>query len=99
MSEYEKEKWAELYRFALIELENAKMAGRIGDARTAIAERIEKLKGIPGLHADERQALEDALSSLKTLESEDERRKPDERRIAEAALEKLRVIEPKLEKP
>jgi hypothetical protein len=51
MSEYDKEKWVELYRAALLELEHAKMTGRIGDARTEIAVRIEKLHNIPGLHA------------------------------------------------
>jgi hypothetical protein len=94
MSEYDKEKWVELYRTALLELEHAKMAGRIGDARTGIAARIEKLHNIPGLHAEETQAIEDALSSLRTLEREEERYAADERRIAEISLEKLRVRAP-----
>ena len=96
--EYEKEEWFLLYQRAVLELERAKMAGRIGDARTEIAARIEKLRDIPGLHEREKQAIEDALNALRTLEREDERAKADERRIAEAALEKLRIIAPKLQK-
>ena len=99
MTEYDKEQWVNLYRTALIELEHAKMAGRIGDARTQIAARIEKLRNLPGLHAEERQALEDALSGLRSLVREEaEHAAAEERRIAEAALEKLRIIGPKLEK-
>ena len=99
MSEYDKEKWVELYRAALLELEHAKMRGRIGDARTEIAARIEKLHHIPGLHAKERQAIEDALNSLRSLEREEERYAADERRVAETALEKLRFIAPRVENP
>jgi hypothetical protein len=99
MTEYEKEHWVELYRAALVELEHAKMSGRIGDARTEIAARIESLQNLPGLHAEERQALEDALSGLRSVEHEDaEYTAAEERRVAEAALEKLRIIGLKLEK-
>ena len=44
------------------------MSGRIKDARTEIVLRIEKLQGMPGLHAEEHPALADALSSLRFLE-------------------------------
>jgi hypothetical protein len=97
MGDYEKEKWVELYRAALLELQHAKMAGRIGDARTAIAARVEALCGLPGLHAAERQALGDALSSLRTLEREDARHAENEKRIAENAIAKLRMIAPKIQ--
>lgn len=93
---FENEEWVHLYQKAIVELEQAKMAGRICDARAEIAARIEKLRDIPGLHDKERQAIEDALNGMKVLEREDERAKADERRIAEAALEKLRTIAPKL---
>lgn len=98
MSGYDKEYWVELYRAALVELEHAKMAGRIGDARTEIAARIEKLRTLPGLHAAEQQALQDALSGLRSLEREDaEYEAAAERRIAEAALDNLRIIAPRLD--
>lgn len=90
-----KEKWEELYRFAAIELENAKMAGRIGDARGPIVEHIEKLKRMPGLEDDELQAIDEALSRLK----ESKQQEADAPRIAEAALQKLHVIAPKLQNP
>ena len=100
MSEDKIEKWAEFYRFASIELENAKMAGRIGDARGPIVEHIEKLKGMPGLEEDEIQAIDDALDCLKeTPESEDKGPKAGGPSVARAALEKLRVIAPKLRNP
>ena len=96
MPDYEKEEWYRIYAQAMMELERASMAGRIGDARSEIAARIEKLRDIPGLHDPERQAIEDALNNLRVLQREDEREKVDERRIAEAALEKLRILESKL---
>lgn len=96
MPEYERQEWYELYEKAVLELQQAKVAGRIGDARSGIAARIEKLRDIPGLHGPERQAIEDALNNLRVLEREDEREKANECRIAEAALEKLRIIESKL---
>ena len=96
--EYDNEDWVRLYQRALLELEHAKMAGCIGDARTEIATRIEKLRDLPGLHADERQAMEDALNALRSLERTEERHEENERRIAEGAIEKLRVIAPKLGK-
>jgi hypothetical protein len=57
MGDYEKEEWVELYRAALLELEHARMAGRIGDARTAIAARIEALCGLPGLQTQSDNAV------------------------------------------
>jgi hypothetical protein len=96
MSDYDKGKWVELYRTALMELEHAKMAGRIRDTRIEIAARIEKLHDIPGLHAQEKQAIEDALSGLKVLGYEEARHEADERGIAESALEKLRTLAPDL---
>jgi len=97
MSNYNKEKWMELYHSALLELEHAKMAGRIGDARFEIAARIEKLCGLPGLHIEEREALSDALTSLRTLEREDAQHAKNERAIAESAHARLRVLGPRME--
>ena len=39
LPDYEREKWLELYKKALVELEHAVMTGRIGDARTEISAR------------------------------------------------------------
>lgn len=98
MPDYEGEEWYRIYAKAIVELEQARLAGRIGDARSEIAARIEKLRDMPGLHSPEKQAIEDALNNLRVLEREDERAKADERRIAEAVLEKLRIVEPRLKK-
>ena len=97
MADPDKELWVDLYRMAMMELENAKIAGRIGDARIEIAARLEKLREIPGLHTVEKQALDDALSALRSRERIDERDGDDERRIAEKALQSLRVIAPRFE--
>jgi hypothetical protein len=100
MEEYESEDWIALYRAALIELEHAKMTGRVEAARTAIVARLEKLQTLPGLHPQERQAIEDALSGLKSLEREEARFKAEEERRAtvEEALEKLRAVGPTIQR-
>lgn len=62
--------------------------------------RIEALWEIPGLHKEERQAIEDALTPLQFLKREDaEITADDERKKAAAALERLLEIAPKRERP
>jgi hypothetical protein len=39
------------------------MRGRIGDARVQILARVERLKNMPGLHAREERAIDDALGA------------------------------------
>ena len=95
---HENQEWVGIYRSALMELEHAKMTGRIGDARNSIATRFEKLMQMPSLHTEERQALEDALNNLRVLELEEERFQAEERRIAERALKALASIAPRIEK-
>jgi hypothetical protein len=97
MPDPDKELWVDLYRMATMELENAKIAGRIGDARIEIAARLERLRDIPGLHTVERQAIDDALGGLHSLECAEKRDADNERRIAERALQSLRVIAPRFE--
>lgn len=67
------EEWFDVYRTAMLELQHAAMAGRIGEARSAIAARIEALRGLPGPHNKERRAIQDALNNLRFLEREQER--------------------------
>jgi hypothetical protein len=82
-----------------MELERAKMRGRIGDARTEIVARVEKLKSIPGLHAREDRAIDDALNALRFLEREEERYDENQRRQAlETAMRKLQSIPPRIKK-
>ena len=84
MSGYDQEKWVEFYKSAVLELEQSLIAGRIADARAEIVKRIEALRNIPGLHGDERQAIEDALNTLGLLDREDA---------------KQRSIAPKIKRP
>jgi hypothetical protein len=84
MSDYDNENWVGLYRSAMVELEHAKVAERIGNARKEISARIEELQGIPGPHAAEKQAIDGALSDLQRLERMEERYAQDERRTAKA---------------
>jgi hypothetical protein len=53
---------------------------------------------MPGLHTEERQAIEDALNGLKMLEREEERYQAEEQRIAAMALEDLRRVAHKFSK-
>ena len=100
MSVYEDEDWVALYRSAILELEHAKMSGRIEAARTAIVTRLEKLHKMPGLHRDERMAITDALSGLGVLQDEEDRYNEDQKRhVVERALEKLRYIGPTVLRP
>ena len=68
-----------------------------GDARSEISARIEKLRQLPGLHAQEHQAIDDALANLRVLEREEERLAADEKRsVLEDALRKVRSLAPKI---
>jgi hypothetical protein len=99
MSDNPEEKWIELYTSAMLELKHALMAGRILEARTSIAVRIEKLQGMPGLHARELQALADALCNLRTLERIELHANIDQhRKAALNALEKVESIAPMIER-
>jgi hypothetical protein len=70
MEDCQEEDWVTLYQSALIELEEAKMSERIKAACEAIVARMEKLSTIPEPHPEERQAIEDALRGLRSLEQE-----------------------------
>jgi hypothetical protein len=67
------EKWYELYKSAMTEFDHSLVAGRIQDARVEILSRVENLRNIPGLHAEEKQAIEDAMSGLQSLERDEEK--------------------------
>jgi hypothetical protein len=93
------EKWVEIYQKALMELEHAKMRGCIGDARAQIRSRIEKLKELPGLHAAEERAIDDALNALRFLEREEDHYDENQRReTLEVACRKLQSLDPKIRK-
>ena len=98
--DYDQEKWVAVYKSAVLELERSLIAGRISDARAEIVKRIEALRSIPGLHGEERQAIEDAIHNLRVLEREDANDTAGEqRKAAEAVLERLRSIAPKIKRP
>jgi hypothetical protein len=82
---YKQEDWVALYQSALIELEQAKMSGRIEAARVAILARMGKLCTMPGLHPEERQAIEDALRGLSLLRAEEARFDANRRSICRLA--------------
>ena len=98
MNDYDKQKWYDLYKTALLELERAAMTGRIEDARTEIVSRLEILKQHPELHRDEDRAIQDALHNLLTLEREEARlAAEDKKRLLEEVMQKLRVLAPKFQ--
>jgi hypothetical protein len=82
MEGYQKEEWVSLYQSALIELEEERMPERIKAACEAIVARMEKLSTLPEPHPAERQAIEDALRGLRSLEQEHARVTAEHKRLA-----------------
>lgn len=100
MNDYHSEKWFDLYRIALLELERAAITGRIGNARAEITIRLETLRLHPNLHHTELSAIQDALNNLRALEREEERlAAEDKKRILQETVQRLKTIAPKLEGP
>jgi len=58
--------WQQEYQAALLELDPQKLSERIADAETAIFKRQQAISQSPN-HVAERQAIEDALASLRVL--------------------------------
>ena len=86
----EQSEWPEAYCKALWEFEDALLAGRIVDARGEISKRLVELNHLPGLHAQESQAISEAVHALQSLEREDHRHKAPE--IGKGAFEKVSSI-------
>ena len=100
MNDYDKQKWFELYKTALLELKRAAMTGRISDARGEITARLETLKLHPELHREEHQVIRDALNNLRTLEQEEAILAADDKeRLLQESVKKLQSIGPKFEGP
>jgi len=75
------------------------MTGRIRDARVGIAARVEGLTTVPGLHQEEKHALQEALSVLRIVEQHEARFDEEERkRVAAKALRKIEPLASKLRK-
>lgn len=99
MENYKGEDWVSLYQSALIELEQAKMSGRIEAAHAAILARFEKLCTMPGLHPEERRAIEDALRGLNLLKQEEARFDAERaRHTLERSLKNLRSVGPTIQR-
>jgi hypothetical protein len=86
----ERSEWPEAYCKALWEFEDALLTGRIVDARGEISKRLAELNHLPGLRAQERQAISEAVQALQSLEREDQRNKAPE--IGRVAFEKVSSI-------
>ena len=100
MNDYDKQKWFELYKTAMLELERAAMTGRIDNARTEITARLETLKQHPGLHRDEYHSIQDALLNLQVLEAEEASlAAEDKKRLLQVVARKLQAVAPKFQQP
>jgi hypothetical protein len=100
MKEYGHQKWFNLYKTALLELEHVAMIGRIGDARAEIAARLETLKQHPRLHQSEYRAIQDALSNLRMLERAVARLAEEKRkRLLPESPRKLHAVTAKFREP
>ena len=96
MNDFDTQKWFNLYKTALLELERAAITGRIADARAEITSRLEALEQHPVLHHTELSAIQDALNNLRTLEREEERMAAEnKKRILQQTVQKLSSIAPK----
>jgi hypothetical protein len=80
MSDYDQERWVDLYRAVMMEFEHSLMAGRLADARAEIVKRLEKVQEMPALHRAERHAIEDAVTGLRIVEEEDARHSSEQQR-------------------
>ena len=58
--------WREPYQRALLELDQKKLRDQIASAETAISNRLQAIAGDSN-HRAERQAIADALSSMRVL--------------------------------
>jgi hypothetical protein len=65
----EDKSWFEVYKAAVLELDLQKLPERIVAAKEAVQVRLKEIQGDTDHHA-ERQHIDDALSSLRTLERE-----------------------------
>jgi hypothetical protein len=93
MTDIDNEKWYKSYKSAMMEFEHSLVAGRIKDARAEILNRLQELRKTPALHSEEKQAIEDAMIGLRSLERYEADHVEKE---AEEALRKLRSLEPTL---
>lgn len=80
---YTREKWLELYRLALVEIEKSLLGGRIMDVRDEIVMRVEQLDQSPELNIEERKAIAAALLALRTLDREDAKYAADQKKLAD----------------
>jgi hypothetical protein len=100
MNDYDQQKWFDIYRKAMPELNRAAITGRIRDARGEIAARLEMLKQHPGLHQHEHQAIQDALNNLRVLEREEKCLASDEKtRLLQETIQKLASVAPTFVRP
>ena|ERR1700746_1270798 len=96
MNNYDTQKWFDLYKTAVLELERAAITGRIADAHAEITTRLEMLQQHPELHHSELSAIRDALNNLRVLEREEERlAAEDKKRILHQTVQTLKTIAPK----
>jgi hypothetical protein len=62
--------WQRLYQRALIETDRSRLPLLVGAARAVITMRVQQLRSDSLASKEERQALEDALASLRVLRQE-----------------------------
>ena len=100
MNNYDTQKWFDLYKTAVLELERAAITGRIADARAEITTRLEMLQQHPELHHSELSAIRDALNNLRVLEREEERlAAEDKKRILQHTVQRLKTVASKFGEP
>jgi hypothetical protein len=66
----EDDSWREVFRMAMLELDSTELQARIICAQQAISRRVKELASDHGGTPEERQAISDALNSLRVLQRE-----------------------------
>ena len=96
MRDYDSQKWFDLYRTAILELQRAAITGRIRDARSEITTRLETLRQHPDLHHTELSAIQDPLNNLRVFGARGGRMAAeDKKRILQQTVQKLTSIAPR----
>ena len=71
--------WDEVYKAAIVEMDEGKLPSRIQVAKFAIEARLRDLQMDHGGTPEERQAISDALAGLNVLRREVDRRSSEKR--------------------
>jgi len=77
--------WRDLYKDAILQIDQKKMFERIAEAEKALRQRAKELFQVPGDNIEEEQALDDAIYALHALHNAGKRSSEMGERTSQAA--------------